>query len=288
MKYAFVAAHRPQFRIASMCRVLKVSRSGYYEWRSRAPSAHALADQALLPKIRHLHVASKEAYGAVKTWKVLNQQGVSCGKHRVARLRRDAGIEALRKRRFRITVEHRKMPAVAPDRVQRHFHADEPNRIWVGDVTFIRTRAGWLYLAMLLDLYSRKVVGWSMSDRNDEELTLAALNMAITHREPAPGCIHHTDQGGLYRSRAYRARMEQIGMLPSMGNKGTAYDNAVAESFFSNLKNELLHHCIFTTREDARAAIFSYIELFYNRQRIHQSLGYQSPEHFEERMVCLD
>jgi transposase InsO family protein len=288
VKYAFVAAHRPQFRIASMCRVLKVSRSGYYEWRSRAPSAHALADQALLPKIRHLHVASKEAYGAVKTWKVLNQQGVSCGKHRVARLRRDAGIEALRKRRFRITVEHRKMSAVAPDRVQRHFHADEPNRIWVGDVTFIRTRAGWLYLAMLLDLYSRKVVGWSMSDRNDEELTLAALNMAITHREPAPGCIHHTDQGGLYRSRAYRARMEQIGMLPSMGNKGTAYDNAVAESFFSNLKNELLHHCIFTTREDARAAIFSYIELFYNRQRIHQSLGYQSPEHFEERMVCLD
>jgi transposase InsO family protein len=288
VKYAFVAAHRPQFRIASMCRVLKVSRSGYYEWRSRAPSAHALADQALLPKIRHLHVASKEAYGAVKTWKVLNQQGVSCGKHRVARLRRDAGIEALRKRRFRITVEHRKMSAVAPDRVQRHFHADEPNRIWVGDVTFIRTRAGWLYLAMLLDLYSRKVVGWSMSDRNDEELTLAALNMAITHREPAPGCIHHTDQGGLYRSRAYRARMEQIGMLPSMGNKGTAYDNAVAESFFSNLKNELLHHCIFTTRGEARAAIFSYIELFYNRQRIHQSLGYQSPEKFEERMVCLD
>lgn len=288
MKYAFVAAHRPQFRIASMCRVLKVSRSGYYEWRSRAPSAHALADQALLPKIRHLHVASKEAYGAVKTWKVLNQQGVSCGKHRVARLRRDAGIEALRKRRFRITVEHRKMSAVAPDRVQRHFHADEPNRIWVGDVTFIRTRAGWLYLAMLLDLYSRKVVGWSMSDRNDEALTLAALDMAIAHREPSPGCIHHTDQGGLYRSRAYRARMEQIGMLPSMGNKGTAYDNAVAESFFSNLKNEVLHHCIFTTRADARAAIFSYIELFYNRKRIHQSLGYQSPEKFEERMVCLD
>lgn len=288
MKYAFVAAHCPQFRIASMCRVLKVSRSGYYEWRSRAPSAHVLADQALLPKIRHLHVASKEAYGAVKTWKVLNQQGVACGKHRVARLRRDAGIEARRKRRFRITVEHRKMPDIAPDRVQRHFHADEPNRIWVGDVTFIRTRAGWLYLAMLLDLYSRKVVGWSMSERNDEALTLAALNMAVAHRSPAFGCIHHTDQGGLYRSRAYRARMEQIGMLPSMGNKGTAYDNAVAESFFSNLKNELLHHFIFTTREEARAAIFIYIELFYNRQRIHQSLGYLSPEKFEERMVCLD
>lgn len=285
MKYAFMAAHCQQFRIASMCRVLKASRSGYYEWRNRAPSARALADRALLPKIRHLHVASREAYGAVKTWKALNQQGVSCGKHRVARLRRDAGIEARRTRRFRIAVEHHKMPAVAPDLVQRQFHADAPNRIWVGDVTFIRTRAGWLYLAMLLDLYSRKVIGWSMSERNDEALTLAALNMAAAHRRPDFGCIHHTDQGGLYRSHAYRARMDQLGMRPSMGNKGTAYDNAVAESFFSNLKNELVHHCLFASREEARAAIFSYIELFYNRQRIHQTLGYQSPEKFEARML---
>ncbi|MBK9624511.1 MAG: IS3 family transposase [Rhodocyclaceae bacterium] len=286
MKYAFMATHSAQFRIASMSRVFKVSRSGYYEWRDRPPSAHALADQTLMTRIRHMHVANHEAYGAVKTWKALNQQGVPCGKHRVARLRREGDMEARRKRRFRVTVEHHKMPELPPDRLKRHFHVDEPNRAWVGDVTFIRTRAGWLFLAMLLDLYSRKIVGWAMSDRNDEALTLAALEMALTHRAPAPGCIHHSDQGGLYRSRNYRARMEQIEMLPSMGNKGTAYDNAVAESFFSNLKNELTHHCTFITREDARAAIFSYIELFYNRQRIHQTLGYRSPQYFEEQMVC--
>ena len=266
-----------------MCRVLKVSRSGYYDWRERGPSAHSLADQALLPRIRQVHIDSRQAYGALKTWKALNQRGIACGKHRVARLRRDAGIEARRKRRFRIKVEHHNMPQIPPDRLERNFHAALPNQAWVGDVTFIRTRAGWLFLAMLMDLFSRKVVGWSMSDRNDEALTLSALEMAIIHRAPPPGCIHHTDQGGLYRSRGYSSRMESIGMLPSMGNKGSAYDNAVAESFFSNLKNELVHHCDFKTREDARSEIFSYIELFYNRYRIHQSLGYQSPQHFEER-----
>ena len=283
MKYAFIVEHGQQFQVALMCRVLKVSRSGYYEWRNRGPSARTLADQILLPRIRQIHIDNRQAYGALKTWKTLNQQGVSCGKHRVARLRRTAGIEAQRKRRFRIKVEHHKMPQIAPDHLKRNFRTVLPNQAWVGDVTFIRTRAGWLFLAMLLDLYSRKVVGWSMSDRNDEALTLAALEMAIIHRMPLAGCIHHTDQGGLYRSREYRSRLQSIGMLPSMGNKGTAYDNAVAESFFSNLKNELTHHCDFRTREEARSAIFSYIELFYNRQRIHQSLGYQCPQHFEDQ-----
>ena len=288
MKYAFITEHSEQFKISVMCRVLNVSRSGYYEWRGRGPSVRMLADQALLTQIRHVHTGSREAYGALKTWKALNQQGISCGKHRVARLRRTAGIEAKRKRRFRVSVEHHKMPQIAPDLVQRNFHADRPDRIWVGDVTFIRTRVGWLFLAMLLDLYSRKVIGWSMSDRNDEALTLAALEMALIHRRPAPGCIHHTDQGGLYRTRSYLDRMASAGILPSMGNKGTAYDNAVAESFFSNLKNELIHHCNFKTREEARAAIFGYIELFYNRKRIHQALGYQSPQQFEEQVMCPD
>jgi transposase InsO family protein len=283
VKYAFIEKHRCQFRIAAMCRVLQVSRSGFYEWLGRPPSAHALADQSLLATIRSVHVESHQAYGAVKTWKIMNQQGISCGKHRVARLRREAGIEARRKRRFRVTVEHHKMPDLAPDRLERVFHQPLPNRAWVGDVTYIRTRAGWLYLAILLDLYSRKVVGWSMSARNDEALTIGALDMALTHRLPPPGLIHHTDQGGLYRSRRYRSLMESVAILPSMGNKGTAYDNAVAESFFSNLKNELIHHCDFRTREEAKAAIFSYIELFYNRQRIHQYLGYLSPQQFEDQ-----
>ena len=171
---------------------------------------------------------------------------------------------------------------MAPDRIERRFRANQPNHAWVGDMTFIRTRAGWLYLAVLLDLYSRRIVGWSMGDRPNEALTLGALNMAIEHRDPQPGLIHHTDQGGIYRSRGYRERMDHVGMLPSMGAKGTAYDNAVAESFFSNLKNELVHHVDFLNRESARAAIFSYIELFYNRQRIHQTLGYVSPVAFEQ------
>lgn len=283
MKYAFIAKHCRQFPVAAMCRVLHVSRSGYYESRSRPPSAHALTDQHLLADIQRIHAQSHQAYGALKTWHAMRQQGIACGKHRVARLRRSAGIEARRKRRWRVTVEHHKMPALAPDRLERNFQQVQPDRVWVGDVTFIRTRAGWLYLAMLLDLYSRKVVGWSMSARNDEALTLGALEMAVVHRDPRPGLIHHTDQGGLYRSRGYRARMLSAGILPSMGNKGSAYDNAVAESFFSNLKNELVHHCDFKTREEAKAAIFAYIELFYNRQRIHQALGYTSPQQFEDQ-----
>lgn len=283
MKYAFIAKHNRQFSAAKLCRVLQVSRSGYYEWQTRPPSMHAITDKKLLVSIRRIHAESRQAYGALKTWKAMNQQGIPCGKHRVARLRKAAGIEAQRKRRFRITVEHHKMPALAPDRLERVFTQAQPNLAWAGDVTFIRTRAGWLYLAMLLDLYSRKIVGWSMSARNDEALALGALDMAITHRRPRPGLIHHTDQGALYRSRGYRAKMNSVGILSSMGNKGSAYDNAVAESFFSSLKNELIHHCDFRTREEAKAAIFGYIELFYNRQRIHQSLGYVSPQQFEER-----
>jgi transposase InsO family protein len=281
VKYAFIANHDGQFPVAVLCRTLGVSRSGHYEWRSRQPSCHAQTDQRLLADIQRIHVETRHAYGVLKMWHALNQQGIACGKHRVARLRRRAGIEARRTRRQRVTVEHHKMPTIAPDHLQRNFTQTEQNRAWVGDVTFIRTRSGWLYLSMLLDLYSRKVVGWSMSARNDEALTLGALEMAIAHRCPPPGLIHHTDQGGLYRSRNYRARMQHAGMLPSMGNKGSAYDNAVAESFFSSLKNELIHHCDFHTREEAKAAIFGYIELFYNRQRIHQALGYVSPQQFE-------
>ena len=287
MKYAFIAQHRQQFHLSAMCRVLHVSRSGFYEWQGRSPSARTIANQQLLKQIRGVHEESRQAYGAVKTWKALNRAGIACGKHRVARLRREANIEAQRKRRFRITVEHQQIPQAAPDRVVRNFHANQPNLAWVGDMTFVRTRAGWLYLAILLDLYSRKVVGWSMGDSPNEALTLGALNMAIEHRSPKPGLIHHTDQGVIYRSRGYRERMERAGILPSMGSKGTAYDNAVAESFFSNLKNELIHNTEFLNRESARAAIFSYIELFYNRKRIHQTLGYVSPVEFEKAGGCV-
>jgi len=285
MKYGFVHAHQQQFRITSMCRVLQVSRSGYYAWVSAGPTRRQERDAALLGEIERIHEASREAYGAKKTWHELNRQGIACGKHRVARIRKQAGIEARRKRRFRRTVEHHQTAPPAPNLLERQFVALAPNQIWVGDFTYIRTRGGWLYLAALLDLYSRKVVGWSMGERPTVELTLAALNMALLHRQPAPGLIHHSDQGAQYSAGQYRDALLRHGLQASMSAKGTPHDNAVAESFFSNLKNELVHHVVFESRAQARAAIFDYIEVFYNRQRIHQTLDFVSPVEFEQELA---
>lgn len=285
MKYAFIKEHDNEFRVVRMCSVLRVSRSGYYHWVGRPESTRARADRELLVQIRRVHLQARRAYGAVKTWDALREQGIACGKHRVARLRRREGIEAQRKRRFRLTVENHHTTAPAPNLVQRQFSVSEPNRIWVGDMTFIRTRAGFLYLAVLLDLFARKVVGWSMHDRPNLEVALRALDMALEQRRPTPGLVHHTDQGPLYSAYAYRERMRAHGLVPSMSGRGNCYDNAVAESFFSTLKNELVHHCDFASREAARAAIFDYIEVFYNRQRKHQTLGYLSPAQFEQQRL---
>jgi len=217
----------------------------------------------------------------LKTWLALNEAGIPCGKHRVARLRREAGIVAKREARFRVTVEHHQTPQAAPDLLNRQFQAPAPDRVWVGDMTFIRTREGWLYLAILLDLFSRRVVGWSMGAKPDHTLCLDALGMACEQRRPEVGLIHHTDRGATYSARGYRERMAEAGIRASMSGRKSAYDNAVAESFFSNLKNELIHHFSFRTRDEARSAIFDYIELFYNRKRIHQSLGYRTPAQVE-------
>jgi putative transposase len=283
VKYAFIREHESEFRVVRMCSVLQVSRSGYYHWVDRPESRRACEDRALLEHIRRVHLQSRRAYGSVKTWRELRAQGVACGKHRVARLRRRDGIEAQRRRRFRLTVEnHHTMPP-APNLVHQQFGAVEPDRVWVGDMTFIRTRAGFLYLAVLLDLFARKVVGWAMHDRPNLKVALRALEMALAHRRPAPGLVHHTDQGPLYTAYEYRNRMRHHGLVASMSGRGNCYDNAVAESFFSNLKNELVHHCDFATREQARAAIFDYIEVFYNRSRRHQTLGYLSPMEFEKQ-----
>jgi len=235
----------------------------------------------LLADIRRVHQEHHEAYGALKTWRALNRQGVACGKHWVARLRREAGIEATRKRRFRVMTEHQQRPAPAPDLLNRQFRTHAPDRAWVGDMTFIRTRQGWLHLAVLLDLFSRRIVGWAMDNQPGQTLTQTALTMALVQREPAAGLIHHTDRGSPYGARGYGEQLGARGIRPSMSGRKSAYDNAVAESFFSSLKNELIHHCDFATRDHARAAIFDYIELFYNRKRIHQSLGYRTPEEVE-------
>ncbi|MGH8710318.1 MAG: IS3 family transposase [Burkholderiales bacterium] len=281
MKYGFIREHRQRFPVARLCRLLAVSRSGFHAWLNRPVSARALADQGLLIAIWRVHLEHRQAYGGVKTWRTLSARGIACGKHRVARLRREAGIQARREQRQRIMIEHHKTAAPAPDLLVRRFTTPFPNRIWAGDMTFIRTREGWLHLAVLLDLFSRKVVGWAMDQRPGQLLHLGALRMALAQRCPEPGLIHHTDRGPQYTTQAYRALLEAHGVKASMNGRKVPQDNAVAESFFSNLKNELIHHRDFRSRNEARAAIFDYIELFYNRKRIHQSLGYRTPEQIE-------
>ena len=285
MKYAFMRAHDDQFKVSRMSAVLKVSRSGYYGWRGGKESRRNQENRALLIEVEKVHSQSRQAYGALKTWRELKAQGVKCGRHRVARLRRKAGIEARRKRRFRITTQSRAGMVVAENRLDRSFEVESVNRVWVGDITFITTAAGWLYLSVLLDLYSRRVVGWAMSERIDQQLVIKALQMAILRCRPEPGLIHHTDQGRQYSGAVYVNLLKTYGMLQSMSRRGNCYDNAVAESFFSSLKNELVHHCNFKTRDEARAAIFEYIEVFYNRQRRHQSLDYVSPADYERSMA---
>ncbi len=285
MKYQFIAAHQAEYRLTRLCQTLGVSRSGYYAWRHRPASARAIANTRLLTRMQQLHRQTKARYGAVKLWRALLASGVVCGRHRVARLRRVHGLEARRTRRFRLGIEQHQFAPPAPNRLQQVFVAPAANRIWAGDLTAIATRAGWVYLAVILDLYSRRVIGWAMSPRPDQYVALTALQMALTHRRPRPGLIHHTDQGATYTSAAYQRRLVQTGLVASMSRKGNCYDNAVVESFFSTLKNDLVHEQDYHTREEAQAEVFEFIEVFYNRQRLHQTLGYVSPVQFEASRV---
>jgi len=261
-----------------MCKVLKVSRSGYYTWKTRPLSKRALFDKYLINEIEQIHIESKENYGIIKTWKALNLKGVCCGKHKVARLRNIKGIKSKRRKRFKITTLSKNTKWIAPNLLNRCFRTGEPNKVWVGDVTFLPTRNGWLYLAIMIDLYSRKVIGWAMSDKNNKRLAISALDMALKRRRPQSGVLHHTDRGSIYGSDDYRGKLIGSGLVPSMSRKGDCYDNAVAESFFSTLKNELCYSHRFISREHARLEVFEFIEIFYNRQRLHQGLNYTTPE----------
>ena len=283
MRYQFVQAHQAKHRLTRLCQTLGVSRSGYYAWRRRPASARTRANARLLEQLRQLHRQTKARYGAVKMWHALLAAGVPCGRHPVARLRHVHGLEARRTRRFRMVVEQRQFAAPAPNRLHQVFVAPAVNRIWVEDLTAIATRSGWLYLAVLLDLYSCRVIGWAMSAKPDQQLTLDALAMAVRQRRVRPGLIHHSDQGAQYSCLAYQRRLVTLGMTSSMSRKGNCYDNAVAESFFSTLKNELVHHHTYHTRDEASQEISAFIEGFYNRQRLHQSLAYLSPLEFERR-----
>ena len=285
MKYAFIQAQQHAFRVRRLCEVLEVSPSGYYAWRHRPASPRAQANRVLLQEIRAVHRQSRDTYGAQKTWQALRAQGTVCGRHRVARLRRQHGIEAKRRRRFKVTTQSRIGQWVAPHLLQRRFQVQAPNRVWVGDVTFIATREGWLYLAVLLDLYARTVVGWSMSNRINQALVLQALQMALGHRCPPPGLIHHTDRGAIYAAGTYRQCLANHAAIASMGRRGNCYDNAVAESFFSTVKNECTLDRDFHTRAEARTCLFEFIEVFYNRQRLHQTLGYRTPDHVDRLVL---
>jgi transposase InsO family protein len=283
MKFEFIEAEKANFPIAFMCFHLDVTTSGFYAWRKRPPSARWLADMALLKEIRTVHAESRGRYGSPRVHRELVAKGIQVSKHRVARLMRENGLRGRRRRKFRHTTDSDHAMAVAPNTLERNFTADAPNEVWVTDITYIPTREGWLYLAAILDLYSRRVVGWSMSERITRQLTLDALAMAIAARTPSAGLVHHSDRGSQYASADYRAALDAAGIECSMSRKGDCWDNAVAESFFATLKTELVHDTDWKTRAEARREIFEYLEVFYNRRRRHSSIGYVSPEEFELR-----
>lgn len=273
--------------MSALCRALSVSRSGFHAWQGRTPSARQQADARLAAVIQATHMEHRQAYGTRRLWRVLVERGEACGRHRVARLRRRYGVITLRRRRFlRARAPYQRVPA-APNRLAWPFTSAAPDRVWVGDITHIPTREGWLYLATVLDVCSRRVVGWAMASQQTRDLAERALEMAIVRRRPAPNVVLHHDRGSQYTSARYRAKVETANMVLSMSRPGMPYDNAMAESFFGTLKLELIPDKAFVSREAARLAVFDYIEAFYNRTRMHSALGYQSPAQYDEQFKPL-
>ncbi len=269
-----------------MCQVLRVSRSGYYAWRRRPASDREMEDGALAPRIHAIHRESRGVYGSPRIYRTLRDQGQRCGKHRVARIMRLEGLRGRAKQRFRFTATKRSEMPAAPNLLERRFHVETPNRVWAGDITQLRTREGWLFLAVLLDLFSRRVVGFATGARPEQELVKEALEMALETRKPEPGLLHHSDRGGQYASADYQDLLDRHGAVCSMSRPGNCLDNAVVESFFHTLKTEWLYHYRFRTRQEARLAIFDYIESFYNRTRMHSTLDYCSPDEYERLNVA--
>ena len=265
-----------------MCKALNVSPSGYYAWRTRPISAREMANRELVKRIEAVYNDSYETYGSPRIYLELKDQGVACSEKRVARLMRLRGLRAKQVRRYKSTTKRNKKDPVAPNLLKRDFSTDRPNQKWLTDITYIPTREGWLYLAAVLDLYGRRIVGWAMSERMTADLTIRALKMAIRQRQPGAGLIHHSDQGSQYTDGTYQALLKDHGIQASMNGVGTWYDNAPMESFFGTLKSELVHHRAYDTRDEARPDLFFYIEAFYNQRRRHSSLDYLSPLDYEQ------
>lgn len=273
--------HRKVWPLRVMCRALQASRSGYYAWLGRQPSARCHRRTVLSAAIREVHRTSRRTYGSPRVTAALNRDGMLCCVNTVARIMREDGLAARVKRRFKVTTDSSHDLPVAPNRLDRQFDRGRPNEAWVSDITFIATDEGWLYLATEMDLYSRKIVGWSLSDRLTADLVLDAWAMAVGRRQPPTGLLHHSDRGCQYASGSFRRLLSRHGAVCSMSRRGNAYDNAPMESFFSTLKRELIHRTSYATRDQARTAVFEYIEVFYNRHRLHSALGYKSPAEFE-------
>lgn len=273
-----------------MCQVLGISASGYYAWRRRRPSARQEANEAMVERIKEIHAESDKTYGSPRVHAELVAQGVRCNKKRVERLMRVHDIQAKqrKRRRPRTTDSNHRLP-IAPNVLNREFTAEAPNQKWVTDITYIPTAEGWLYLAAVMDLYSRRIVGWSMAARRTSKLVKDALKLALAQRQPGPGLMHHSDRGSQYASADYRILLTAHGMVASMSRSGDCYDNAPMESFFGTLKTERVHYRHYRTRAEARRDIFNYIEVFYNRKRRHSALGYKSPAEFEQSLeMCLN
>lgn len=282
MKFAFIQAQKARFPVRRLCAVLGVTRSGFYAWSTRPEAARTRANRQLALEVAALYRARRQRYGSPRLCAELRAQGRRVGRHRVARLLRAQGLRARPKRGFQPPLAARPGEAAAANLLARVFTAPAPNRAWVADITALRTREGWLYLAVLLDLFSRRVVGWAMSAQPTRQLPLAALEAALAQRRPAPGLLHHSDRGSPYTSADYQEALSAHGLVSSMSRKGNCWDNAVAESFFATLKGELVPAARWTTRAAARLAVFEYIEVFYNRCRLHSALGYRSPVAVEQ------
>jgi transposase InsO family protein len=283
VRFAFIEAEKAVFPITQSCAVLGVSRAGFYAWRGRSLGERAAADQRLAVEVAAIHTESQRRYGSPRVHRELRARGQHVGRKRVARLMRRQGLRARVPRRFRTTTDSRHTLPIAPNILARRFEAAAPNRVWVTDITYLWTLEGWLYLVVILDLFSRRVVGWAMSERLTRHLALDALTMALTHRQPAHGLVHHSDRGSQYASHEYRRLLAAHGIVCSMSRRGDCWDNAVAESFFSTLKLELVYESAWRTRAEARAAVFDYVEVFYNGTRLHSSLDYLSPVAFERQ-----
>ncbi len=276
-----IDAEKRVYPISLLCEVFEVSRSGYYAWRKAVKSGRQKAYESLIPVVQEAHITSKGSYGSRRMAKEIREAGTPCGRTKAATIMKLAEVAVRPKKKFKVTTDSRHSLAVAPNRLEREFTVDEPDRVYVSDITYLWTREGWLYLAVVLDLFSRQVVGWSLNHSMERTLVMDALRMAVWRRNPAAGLIFHSDRGSQYCSHDFQKMLEVYGMLSSMSGKGDCWDNAVAESFFGSLKTERVFLTEYATREEARRDVMDYIEMYYNSRRRHSYLGYVSPREFE-------